>query len=57
LPALPLYYPTYQYAVSSRVKDVQIPPLMYPSDRLRTIGDWYVNTRRVLAGEATAGPQ
>jgi peptide/nickel transport system substrate-binding protein len=57
LPALPLYYPTYQYAIASRVKRVQIPPLMYPSDRLRTIGNWYVNTRRVLASEATAQPQ
>ncbi len=57
LPALPLYYPTYQYAISSRVKRVQMPPLIYPSDRLRTIGDWYVNTRRVLASEATAVPE
>jgi len=57
LPALPLYYPTYQYAIASRVKRVQIPPLMYPSDRLRTLGNWYINTRRVLASEATAQPQ
>jgi peptide/nickel transport system substrate-binding protein len=57
LPALPLYYPTYQYAISSRVKRVQVPPLIYPSDRLRTIGSWYVNVKRVLASEATAQPQ
>ena len=57
LPAIPLYYPTYQYAISSRVKRVQIPPLVYPSDRLRTIGEWYINVKRVLASEATAQPQ
>lgn len=57
LPALPLYYPVYQYALSSRVRRVQVPPLVYPSDRLRTLADWYVNTRRVLASEATAMPQ
>ncbi|MCS7059798.1 MAG: peptide ABC transporter substrate-binding protein, partial [Anaerolineae bacterium] len=56
LPALPLYYPTYQYAISTRVKRVQIPPLVYPSDRLRTIGEWYVNVKRILASEATAQP-
>lgn len=54
LPALPLYYPTYEYAISNRVKRVQVPPLMYPSDRLRTIGSWYINVKRVLASEATA---
>ncbi len=57
MPAIPLYYPTYQYAISSRVKRVQIPPLVYPSDRLRTIGEWYVNVKRILASEATAQPQ
>ena len=56
LPALPLYYPTYKYAISTRVKQVQIPPLIYPSDRLRTIGNWYINTKRVVANDATAQP-
>jgi peptide/nickel transport system substrate-binding protein len=56
LPALPLYYPTYKYAISTRVKQVQVPPLIYTSDRLRTIGSWYVNTKRVLSSDATALP-
>ena len=56
LPALPLYYPTYKYAISTRVKQVQIPPLIYPSDRLRTIGNWYINTKRVVTSDATAQP-
>jgi peptide/nickel transport system substrate-binding protein len=57
LPALTLYYPTYKYAISTRVKQVQIPPLIYPSDRLRTIGNWYINTKRVLSSDVTAQPQ
>jgi peptide/nickel transport system substrate-binding protein len=56
LPALPLYYPTYKYAISTRVKQVQIPPLIYPSDRLRTIGNWYINTKRVVTSDTTAQP-
>ena len=56
LPALPLYYPTYKYAISTRVKQVQVPPLIYPSDRLRTIGNWYINTKRVVTSDATAQP-
>jgi peptide/nickel transport system substrate-binding protein len=56
LPALPLYYPTYKYAISTRVKQVQVPPLIYPSDRLRTIGNWYINTKRVVTSDVTAQP-
>jgi peptide/nickel transport system substrate-binding protein len=51
LPALVLYYPTYQYVLSTRVRNVEVGPMIYPADRLRTIEQWTVNTRRVLAGE------
>ncbi len=51
VPALLLYYPIYNYAVSERVKGVQLGPLSTPSDRFRTIADWYVNTRRVMVSE------
>jgi peptide/nickel transport system substrate-binding protein len=56
LPALPLYYPAYQYLVDAKVKGVQLAPLIYPSDRLRTLGDWTVNVKRVPADQATASP-
>lgn len=49
LPALVLYYPTYQYVLSTRVRNVEVGPMIYAADRLRTIGQWTVNTRRVLA--------
>jgi peptide/nickel transport system substrate-binding protein len=42
LPALPLYYPVYNYGVAAEVKGVRIGPLFEPSDRLDTITDWYI---------------
>jgi peptide/nickel transport system substrate-binding protein len=56
IPSLVLYYPTYEYFVSPRVKNVQVAPIVYPSDRLRSLNDWLINTRRVLASEATPAP-
>jgi peptide/nickel transport system substrate-binding protein len=41
LPALPLYYPVYNYGVSTDVKGVRIGPVFEPADRLETIGEWY----------------
>ncbi len=52
VPALLLYYPIYNYALDERVKGVQLGALMTPSDRFRTIADWYVKTKRVLVSEA-----
>lgn len=51
VPALLLYYPIYNYAVGEQVKGVQLAPLSIPSDRFRTIADWYVNTKRVMVSE------
>jgi peptide/nickel transport system substrate-binding protein len=42
LPALPLYYPTYTFGVTSRIKGAQVGPLNHGSDRLRNVGDWVV---------------
>lgn len=42
LPALPLYYPVFNYGVSSEVKGVRIGPIFEPSDRFDTITDWYL---------------
>jgi peptide/nickel transport system substrate-binding protein len=52
VPALLLYHPVYSYAIDTRVKGVQIAPMIDPSDRFRTIIDWYVITRRVILSEA-----
>jgi peptide/nickel transport system substrate-binding protein len=56
LPALPLYVPVYTYGVDERINDVQIGPLMHPSDRFRTILNWWIVHRRVFVSEAEAAP-
>jgi peptide/nickel transport system substrate-binding protein len=52
LPSLPLYVPVYTYGVDERINDVQIGPLMHPSDRFRTILTWWIVHRRVFVSEA-----
>ena len=54
LPGLPLYVPIYTYGVDDRVNDVQIGPLMHPSDRFRTILNWWIVHRRVFVTESEA---
>lgn len=55
VPALLLYVPVYTYGVDERIHNVQIGPLVYPSDRFHTISDWWIVPRRVFVSEAEAG--
>jgi len=55
LPALPLFYPVYTYAVSSDVQGVSVGPIFDPSDRFNNITSWYLVTRRAT-GEETPTP-
>ncbi len=54
VPALLLYVPVYTYGVDERIHDLQIGPLMDPSDRFRTISDWWIVPRRVFVSESEA---
>ena len=54
VPALLLYVPVYTYGVDERIHDVQVGRLMYPSDRFRTIADWWIVPRRVFVSESEA---
>lgn len=45
LPALPLYYPVYNYAIDTQIQGVSIGPLFDTSDRLSSISTWYVTAR------------
>jgi peptide/nickel transport system substrate-binding protein len=54
VPALMLYVPVYTYGVDARIHNVRISPLMYPSDRFRTISDWWIVPRRVFVSESEA---
>ena len=56
LPALPLYYPVYTFAVDAQVLGVQVAPLYDISDRFSLITDWYLVTRRALETTPEATP-
>ncbi|MEW5719824.1 MAG: ABC transporter substrate-binding protein, partial [Chloroflexota bacterium] len=60
VPALLLYYPVYTYGVDTRVRNVQLAPLLTPSDRFRNVTQWYIKTKRIAfsvdAGEPTPAP-
>jgi len=55
LPALPLYYPVYTYAVSSEVHGVGVGPVLDPADRFNNVNAWYLVTSRAT-GEETLTP-
>ena len=56
LPALPLYYPVYTYAVSAEMQGVSVGPLFEPADRLATITSWYLLTKKSTETELTPTP-
>ncbi len=51
LPALPLYYPVYSYAIDSQVQGVSMGPLFDPSDRFSTVTAWYLKSKRTTGKE------
>ncbi len=54
LPALPLYYPVYNYAISTEVQGVRMGALFDPSERFNTLASWFLLSK--LPGKATASP-
>jgi peptide/nickel transport system substrate-binding protein len=55
LPALPLFYPVYNYAVDDQVQGVTMGPLFDTSDRLATAPQWFLLAER--SAEETSTPQ
>lgn len=53
IPAFPLFYPVYNYAVDKQVQGVTIGPLFSSSDRFDTITSWYMVSKRTSTEEAT----
>ena len=53
-PALPLFYPVYNYAVDKQVQGVSVGPLYSISDRFDNVSAWYMNSSR--GNSATAVP-
>lgn len=58
LPALPLFYRVYNYAVDNEIQGVRVGPLFDASDRFSTITEWYLIGRQVRnpAQQPTATP-
>jgi peptide/nickel transport system substrate-binding protein len=54
LPALPLFYPVYNFAVDEQVQGVTMGPLFDTSDRLATIRQWFLLAER--AADTQAAP-
>lgn len=50
LPALPLYYPVYTYAVSAEMQGVSVGPLFEAADRLGNITSWFLVTKKAEGG-------
>ncbi|MDX9865496.1 MAG: peptide ABC transporter substrate-binding protein [Anaerolineaceae bacterium] len=48
LPALPLYYPIYNYGVAYDVQGVSVGPLYDNSDRFNTVTEWFLVAKRTL---------
>ncbi len=56
LPALPLYYPVYTYAIDRQVQGVRMGALLDSSDRFATIQGWFLGTRASVAGAVVESP-
>lgn len=56
LPALPLFYPIYNYAIDETVQGVSIGPLYRPSDRFATATRWFLIAERSMAPQTLVAP-
>ncbi len=54
LPALPLYYPVYNYGIDQQVQGVRMGALIDPSDRFSTVTEWFLRARVGAAAAPTA---
>lgn len=57
VPAIFLYQPVYTMGVRDKVQGIVLAPVYTPSDRFRSVADWYVYTKRVIASQADAAAQ
>ena len=56
MPALPLFYSVYTYAVDEQVQGVRMGSLFDPSDRFATLNTWFLIVKRPVAASETATP-
>ncbi len=51
LPALPMYFPIFNYAINTRVQGVNVGPLFSPSDRFSNVNEWFLLARGAAESE------
>ncbi|MEA4907953.1 MAG: peptide ABC transporter substrate-binding protein [Chloroflexi bacterium] len=56
MPAIPLYYPVYTFAVDQQVQGIRMGPLFDTSDRYATILKWFMIAKPAAADTATPQP-
>lgn len=56
VPALLLYYPVHDLALSASIQGVSIGPMFDASDRFNGIAGWYLQARRGVGAESTTSP-
>jgi peptide/nickel transport system substrate-binding protein len=54
MPAIPLFYPVYTYAIDKTIQGVQIGPLFNSSDRFATVTDWFLQAKKTAPPIQTA---
>lgn len=47
LPAIPMFYPVYSFAISNQIKGVSVGPLFETSDRFMTVTDWFISGPKI----------
>lgn len=53
LPALPLIYPVYTYAITDDINGVTLGPIFEPGDRFNNVHEWYILSGRETSPTAT----
>jgi peptide/nickel transport system substrate-binding protein len=53
MPSLPLFYPVYNYAVSTDIKGINFGPIFEPGDRFNNVYEWYILSGRDMNPDDT----
>lgn len=56
VPAMLLYYPIYNYAISAQMQGVNFGPVFDPSDRFAEVENWFLLARRIRPTATPAPP-
>ena len=57
IPALPLFYPVYNFAVNEQVQGISVGPMFTTSDRFANVTSWYMVSKRSASGVITPTPK